>query len=421
MPEISGPQIPGANSIFFSKDQILHKQLSASYPTYRTMRKHPTIALARGLFIAPIITSPWTVEADDDASDAAIEFISEWAKNKTDLKYRIASSGCDYGWFGGEILYVITEDNLLNIEIKQLIPDLNSILIDENGNFQGFAQINNMYTTPNSKDIIPLDKAFICPFRVEGQYLYGASLLDNALDTFNSYVIAEESASKYDKKIAGAQYKIAYPEGKTIVSGETKHNSVAAKEMLNNLDSGKGITLPRCVADTSAGTLTKEELERYSWDVGILEDASPRQSHFVDRLRYLDSLLVRAMIMPERTTIEGQFGTKAESEAQADIAIKYSLYQSSIITDAVNKQIIDKLLAFNFGADQVGKVRLKDTPIIDDKISYLRTIYTKILDNPNAINSIDIDSLQDSIGIPKNEQVTEQINQTLDIGENTNE
>ena len=62
--EKTGQQINQVGYSLGAGTQRLDRVLPASYDTYRELRKQATVALARGLAVAPIAMSSWSVETE---------------------------------------------------------------------------------------------------------------------------------------------------------------------------------------------------------------------------------------------------------------------------------------------------------------------------------------------------------------------
>ena len=59
----------GIQSVITSPWVLRWASIPATYATYRQIRKHGTIAMARELKVAPVLASEWTIDADDDVPD----------------------------------------------------------------------------------------------------------------------------------------------------------------------------------------------------------------------------------------------------------------------------------------------------------------------------------------------------------------
>ena len=65
----------GIQSVITSPWVLRWQALPATYNTYRTIRRNPTVALARALSAAPILAAQWTVKSRDGVPDAWVRFI----------------------------------------------------------------------------------------------------------------------------------------------------------------------------------------------------------------------------------------------------------------------------------------------------------------------------------------------------------
>jgi hypothetical protein len=127
--------------------------------------------------------------------------------------------------------------------------------------------------------------------------------------------------------------------------------------------------------------------------------------------------MVRGLLLPERSVLEGQSGTKAESEAHQNIAIISMDLQHRFVTQQVNKFVVNQLLRYNFGVAYNNKVRLVASPLSNEKIDWLRGLYQSILTNPQGFASefpnLDVDSLKDMLGVPKSKEIAYEENPVM--------
>ena len=123
-------------------------------------------------------------------------------------------------------------------------------------------------------------------------------------------------------------------------------------------------------------------LESPGWKVELLSDGGSLQAGFTGRLEYLDKLKVRGILAPERTVLEGQHGTLAEAEAHADVALTQADLTHHYVVDQLNTQVVDPLLALNFGQHARSAVQVMPAPIVDAKRSFYRDLYKTLVANP---------------------------------------
>lgn len=408
--EQTGAQV----STTIGQGDILFKQLDATYKTYREMRKDPTIAMTRALQIGTLAVGDWSVEADDEVEDDRIKLVRDCVLRWRSLIIRSAMAGTtDFGWAPFEVVWGIVNDLIQIVKVKPLLHDITTVLVvPQTGAFRGYRQRDQMGQNLDLLDMSTLHVAF----RVEGTQWYGQALLENARGPYNKWIAADAGAARYDAKIAGSHFVCYHPIGKTLFNGVLTDNAEIAKALLNTLESSGSIAVP----DQFDG-LPKGEDDRPHWKIEILEDKGARQPGFVDRLKYLDAQKVRALLVPERAITEGTFGTKAEAEAHGSIAVTNLEVADLDIADAVNEQLVDRLLMLNFGPEAVGTIRIEPSPLIDEAKTRLAVLYNAIITNPNGFieefQNLDTDAIKDQLGIPKRTEVAAAGDDILDIPE----
>ncbi len=384
-------QVSGATNIFlFEGAGVLSVVLPAAYATYRTIRKDPTIALARTLAVAPVLIGRWTVEVDKGIPKKWGDLISDWVVPLRDyiMETSLLFGHVDFGWQSYEKIFEVRDGRIVLRKLKTLLHDITEVLVvGASGAFAGLYQSRDQLT-------LSLAKSLLISFRVEGTNWYGGGLLENVRLTHNKWVSADASAGRYDKKIAGARLMIGYPQGTSRLAGVETPNEKIAEAMGKGLEASGVVTHPNM-------SVAEEEV---GWTFSILEDKGGRQGNFVERLRYLDALKVRALLMPERSVLEGQFGTKAEAAEHINLAITNMELVDRAITRCINWHVVDQLLVLNFGEAARGKVQLVAAPLVDESLGFLRQLYLEVLKNPAGFleeqGVIDTEQIKEELGIP---------------------
>ena len=388
----------------FSQDTIERSTTEfGTYAAYRLLRKDPTISLGRGLLVSGVKAGSWSVESDEDTNPAIIDFVKTLLPLREDIIQRAVGYGrVDFGWEGFEKIFVV-KDGRLTLRLKPLLHDMTTILIDNHGNFAGYRQRNSLTAIPID---VPVEYCLHIAFEVEGANHYGVPLLENVRATQQSWLDCDAGAKRYDKKMAGSHWVIHYPPGVTLVGDETVQNADIANQLLTALESSGLVSLPTTTAEVIQELNDKNVGKLYSWDVQLITADGNGQSAFGDRLKYLDGLKIRGLILPERSMLEGKFGTKADAGEHIGLAITGMQEIDKAITRQVNRQVVDQLIALNFGSEVVGSVRLVASPLVDTQIAFLRDLYLKILTAVDA-NSIDLVALKEQLSIPIRETVVE--------------
>jgi len=382
----------------------LDNKLLKNYKTYREMRYDATIAFIRMLNVAPLVMAGWSYEEKQGAPVGARDFIE---KNLEPWRTRLMKTAIegyiDFGWAGYEVVLEV-DCNLQHVvkKIKPLTQDYTDILIDiENGDFMGFRQ-------DMSGEAVDLSiyNSLLLAFDVEGTYWYGSPLLENIRRAYESWNKVQLAADRYDTKIAGSHWVIHYPVGSSPYNGsalgEDWDNYDIAVDILNKLVASGKIVIPRKVSQhiEDLNAVQPED----AWKIEILSDSGKGSTQFIERMKYLDALKARGLGTPERAVFEGQFGTKAESEVQADFAIVNVEARHFAVTQQTNQQLIDLLLLLNWGKATKGTVYVKPVPLTNEKKQWLQSLYTTLLGDPDLLageaSEIDMTALRKSLQVP---------------------
>ncbi len=397
MTERTGAQILGVATL---TSNVLAKRSLRSYKTYREMRLDPTIALARRLVIAPVLLSSWGFEQTEEAPPEAREFIEKQLRPLRIQILRSAMLGCiDFGWQSYEKVWELDDASGRYVirKLKPLLHDVTDILVEEStGRFMGLRQTvgwNEIVLEPAECLLVSLD--------VEGTDWYGQATMEVARSAFDKWNNIEAAADRYDRKVAGTHWVIHYPRATSIYNGVELDNFYIAQQFLAALESSGSITIPRHI-ETTLDDLNAATPD--AWKIELLADTSAATSNFIERQKYLDALKVRAFGLPERAVLEGQFGTKAEAESHADMAISDMEVRHQILCQLVNWHLVNPLLRYNFGEEADNSVYVEPAPIADLDRLYLRTLYQSILTNPSGFDvesaEIDTEALKERLGVP---------------------
>ncbi len=418
----------GAQTISFSPGMgLLTRDYSkvGTYAQLRAVRKDPTVQLARGLLIGSIQAGSWNIEADEGVSKDIVAFLEHILLLREDFIFNVVAYGkVDFGWMGFEKLFK-TDGNRIMIEsLKPLLHDITTILVTPRGHFNGYRQTPfgsavGLGTLLDGSggygiDLSP-EKCLHTSFGVEAGNLYGIPLLENIRQTYDDWAECNDGARRYDKKIAGCQWKVRYPKGAAVIDGETVDNFTTAQTILANMQSGGHVALPSTTIDNVQQLSSKETAEAYKWDVTLIEHKA-KQDAFGKRLKYLDGNKVRGLMMPERAILEGQFGTKAESETHGDLMMNIVEAIDRTIVRMVNQQLVNQLLVLNFGEQYVDKVRVVASPLVDEQLAFIRKIYESLNDS-----DVNTEALRKKLNIPTKEGGSENMKKEKSKQENKNE
>ena len=370
----------------------------------RQMRRHPTVKLVRTLSIASMAGAKWSVSTTDKAPEGAKESISELLSLQTNIMSTALRGLFDFGWQPYEKVWAfdIPTGKIKLRKLKPLLQDQTEIVIDStNGAFVGFKQFQQFLSIPNCL-LINQD--------VEGTYHYGEGTMPSIEMAFNRWLVTDDSNVRYDKKISGAHWVIHYPPGTSLVSGEQVDNYDLAIRLLAALEGSGSFVVPSTVQ--SFVTDLNSASNDGAWKIELM--GSPgAQGEFQARLAYLDALIVRAAEFPERSILEGQYGTKAEAETHADFAVARMDFRNKQIVDTVNWHLVNQMMRMNYGEEFEDTVHIEVAPIADDTKNMLKTVYSGVLSNPatsgNEFATLDIQAIRDQLKLPTRQRTDDDL------------
>ena len=383
-------QIP--QSVMISQATGVMTYTSLSGKEIRKMRRNPTIFFARLMVRAAILGAEWTVESAPGYENTAIVCAEHFLHYRDDF-LESAVSGClDWGWQPFELVWAIEEGELRLKKIKPLIQDITDIVADsKTGEWDGYKQ-GDVEISRFSSMLININ--------VEGDMHKGESYLGNVQEAYTRMQRVNGNSDTYDTKIAGAHWIIRFPEGSSLYQGVETENEVICSKLIQSLQNSGSFGIPKRIKQALVGL---NDQSNGTWEIELVE-ASGSGANFEERLNRCDKEIVRGYGLPERSILEGQYGTKAEAGEHGDFAITGIELLHRRIVSLFNKQAVNTWLKENFGDDVVDKVYIKAQPLTDSAIATMRSLYDKILTSPEGslteIAVLDVDAIRDRLGIP---------------------
>jgi hypothetical protein len=279
--------------------------------------------------------------------------------------------------------------------------DRHWILVDPSTGKKIGVRENPLWQAP--KDI-SIQYITIVSWDVEAELYYGTSILEGIRDVYNQYETARATAEAYDLLAASPPLIVHYPPGATrdpntgnVLDGQTYANQYIAPALKH----GGIIAAPTCPSmDILNSPQFAANPEAYNWKFEFLDPGSARQPMMIDRLRYLDVLIMRGLFLPSLTATDGQFGTRAQAQVHQSVADTIADLIHIVITKEINNDV-DTLLRLNFGEEAVGMVHLEPNNSADDKLVSMKAMLDKIATNPDVVKNLDVRTLMDILGIPK--------------------
>lgn len=377
------------------------------YRKAREIRRDPTIRMVRELSMAPLLMAEWEYVASDDAPPGAKELVESVMNQMRLPLLRTSLAGmCDYGWQPYEVIAEQRDDGVSVPRVKPLLQDLTHILVNAaDGTYFGLRQTPTVGTRIGWVYLLD-QQSFVISQDVEGTNWYGEPTLRSLEKTYDESEVVNKSSRKYDAKIAGTHWVIYYPLGTSDYGGQTLDNGEIAQKLLQQAEAVGGIAVPRSVINMlDSMNAAQANNEASQWKIELLSDSGKGQQPFTDRQKYLDILKVRAFGFPERSILEGQFGTKADAEAHADIAVSNLEVRHALVCLQYSLKVVNLILTWNYGPQAKGKVWIKASPLADDKKSFFRQLYLALIANPQGfmteMSAVDMAQLRDKLGLPE--------------------
>lgn len=399
----SAPQILDLPQID-SKIYQSYQETDLNYAKIRTLREDPTVQLARMAVVAPIVHTPWIYNAEKDCPTEAIEATRTNFENIRLWFLQTAVYGClDFGWQPFEIIYK-PEDGYIWIDnLKPLLQDYTTILVYiNNGKFAGYTNEPTKVGLYQDDTTILDEYALHTCFSVEGTDWYGHSVFDSLYDTLENYADVNNTANRYDKKIAGATWVVYYPVGKTYYKGTDTDNDEIALTILSKLQASGAVAIPDEIQEFLDDSVDKEM--KGKWRVELITANSSTASSFNDRLKYLDALKMRAFGIPERSVLEGTHGTKAEAGEHTNIALGTIGVKHLLLCNMLNNFAVRPFLRFNFGKKYQDCIKITPAPIVSAHYETLKEIYRLIIQSPETLlkeyANINVEEIRSALDIP---------------------
>lgn len=361
------------------------------YHKRRKMLRHPSIAMARQLAVAPMVLADWTIETYPETPNSVRWLIQkEVLARKYEILERALKDCIDFGFSAFEVVWnpdgknAAGEDAVTIQKFKHLYPYITFLRANpKNGEFAGVLQYD-LYS--GGATYLEAMDVQLYNNDVEGSNHYGNSMLDNCVDAFDDWQLTKQISMGYLKKIGGAHWIVYYPDGITNYNGADTPNIEIANDLLRKLEANGGMAIPSDVAGFTFDQNARSG--QRMWEVEQKTDSGSTSASYIEQLRYYDELMVMGFQTPPRALLEGHFGTRAEAVQHAEAAIASWEMISNRMAEMTSKQVVNNLLELNFGKLARDSAFLKVSPITQDNRDMLKEVYMALLSNPDSAYSL---------------------------------
>ncbi len=258
---------------------------------------------------------------------------------------------------------------------------------------------------------LPPEKVFCWTYDQEDDAYYGRSRHENIRSAWWAWMELLRKEGQYIAKVAGVTPVITYPEGTgKDAYGADQPNHVLAWQVLQNLGRGNGVAMPnrlaprgrKRVGDARGGP-------GCSWRRGEIRvhgvAGGAWRGFCSSKMQHKETLMLQGWLVPERAVAEAAFrdeggGGEPRGHGGGDRA---SMTCSICCRRRSNENVVDPLLALNFGAEARGLVTVSANPLIDDKAVLARTIVQTVLTAPFTellLKVLSFDAMLEQQGLP---------------------
>lgn len=391
----------------------------AWYQKVREYRKDPTLSLGAGILAAPLLSADWIIEGRDEAACELLRKV--FLPIKDEIFRHTVMSGMYYGWQSWETRpWKIQGEGLTRyLKTKPLRHEYTTLLTDKNGFLSGL--FNNTALSQSSRLSVPrvegepiaaigqatLEFPYCAVHAANDEYNnpLGYPLMKNVEGVMDSYATVEAGAARYVERTAGSHWVLWYPDGiETTVGGQTVPSDVVAQKVLDSLRASGTVALPVSAAELNAMITGSggSDIKKSGWDLKLITSEGGGDP-FLERQSYLDALKLRALMIPERTALEGHFGTKAESSEHADIAMMAIDGWGQSMMKWINSEygIIAQILRMNKIPYYPGRAKASMVPLMDDVKTFFREIFRTVVNNaPGFARIVDVEDIAQKTSIP---------------------
>ena len=404
-PKKNGHTAPQVSQTPLFDSRLQKRQVSTTLtPTrIRQLRRDPTISMMRDIVLAPVVHTEWTVIASEEAPEGAKELIEKTIfPLRLDFLQRSFFGCIDFGWAPFEKVIEEKDGEFVITKIKGLIQDYTWIMVYvDTGEFAGFINYPLEFGKSLEEVYINPDESINITFEVEGTDWYGISIFEDLESTDDDWIDSNNSSKRYNTKVAGAHWVVSFPVGETKYNGTLTDNQDIAINIINTLESNGAVAVPDDIMEFIDDV---DNETRGKWKVELLSDSSNTQTTFTDRQKYLDTLKVRAFGIPERSVLEGQFGTKAEAEVHADMGLATIDTKHRQVVRQLNEQAVRQIMRLNYGEEVQDTVKIQVAPLVDSRFAVLKESFRLLMQSPNTIDDImprlNLSAMMEELSLP---------------------
>lgn len=362
---------------------------------YKKMRYHPMCTLGLNFTVLGLTDVPRIVECEDPEVAVIVDRMLDriWK--------RLLKDSFEALWYGfkpfeiryepGTLKYRMPDEEkektfngVLLRQPKALDPEYIRVLVEEDGSLKGFKQ--DFSTQP----VLTKDrKCLLQIHNFESGNYYGISALEPVYSMWYISSINMQFHTRWLERKGTGLFVGRYPVGE---QADGTDNATVMNEILDSIMEGTTLALPSGY----------DEQGKPHWDVYLL-DSGDKTDAFIQFHEYLDKMILRGLVIPERALTQGEVGARASVEAYTDIFIGRKQEVLDNAVDYISKYLVRNFVDLNWGPDMEVTVRAGHLDDRSKQNAY--ALVEKLVDKDKI--KIDTSWLIDKTGIPIEEQEME--------------
>ena len=336
--------------------------------TYKKMRNDPQILASMRLIKGIVSTLSYELETTDDRMKAVVGYVLDdvhalLIKTMIDRSFEIGYAFFEKVWQDEriDIFHYDDEGNKVTSfrgpimslkKVKSLDPDEGFRYFKERGSDEiAYIEQNQSFSSQyNDTLTVRIPRQKIVWFALDQVHsdIFGRSRFKIAYEPWfftrkvYNYMLA------HIRRAGSPPSFVKFPGGVTMVNGVQVDNNKIAKDILRSLDSQSSVAYPSDLWDAK---------DKSRWDVGFMEIKNSSPQPFLEVLEVLFRQKVLAIGVPDSLII----GDTAYAQMDAAIDLLMQLLEDLLdqLERAIKTDVVDYIVAYNFGQDKVSKLKYK--------------------------------------------------------------
>jgi hypothetical protein len=370
-----------------------------TYNTMRMMSMHSMLAFIFANIVKPITAAPYTVEVNPALIESGTVGGEELDKRKKMIEaafkphvkgaIRAACRAIQFGHWDQEVVYDAKDGFLAPARFKSFLPWEVQLQQDPYRDFAGlkygseFRDARYVYHHVNDPELDPIFG-----------YSRHANVLPEWWDKLQHALMISSLGDKATKIVP----IVKGPTGKQAnADGTTSSGLEVAKKIAAALANREAVFMPQYIFDDSDIDPNKPEMAKFTaFDIDTVEldDSGPAMEALLSMITYDDVSMSRGWHQPERASMEGSHGTKAEAGVHKVGGIEDAESVCGDAYDSLNRGPLDQTLVANFGPGAEGSVYLKPAQLQDAdkafKQDFIKTLATTQETAPLVLDQVEL-------------------------------